>query len=88
MSWSISFRGKPAEIAADLEKHSGSLTGQSKIEFDDALPHLVGLVKQTFENRPGRETPTLAITAHGSGSSDGDAQFERDCSVNIARAQA
>jgi len=85
MSWSFSHKGKPAEITAALETYGGGLSGQSKIEFDEARPHLAGLVNQNLENRPDREPPTLAVSAYGSGSAQGDQQLERSCTVKIER---
>lgn len=64
MSWLITFIGHPEKIAVALEKHSESLDGQSKAEFDAALPHMVGLVKQNYN--PDHE-PVLKITASGHG---------------------
>ena len=85
MSWSFSSKGKPDVVAKALEDYGATLSGQSKIEFDDALPHLAGLVKQTFENRAHREATTIALTASGSGSATGDQQLERSCTVNLYR---
>lgn len=46
MSWSIQIIGKPDKINERLEKYSESLSDLSKAEFDEALPHLTGLVSQ------------------------------------------
>lgn len=87
MSWSINLIGKPANIVAALEEESGKLTGQSKVEFDDALPHIVSLVKQNFANEEPYVEPVLMIEAsgHGSAKSDdkGTRQVQRQCSVKI-----
>jgi len=46
MSWSVNLVGKPANIKIALAQQSSKSTGQSKQEFDDALPHLNGLLDQ------------------------------------------
>lgn len=48
MSWSISFAGTPEEVVEKLEKESSALQGDSKEEYDAALPYLVGLVKLNY----------------------------------------
>lgn len=54
MSWSISLMGKPKNVVAALKAESAKLTGASKEEYDEALPHLIGLVEQNVaeENYP------------------------------------
>ena len=73
MSWSVNYVGKPEKVAAALQEQSSKLTGQSKIEFDDALPHLVGLVNQTFLTEKGAargyQSNLVQIEANGSGTS-------------------
>lgn len=81
MSWSFRVMGKPDAVVRALEEESGKLTGQSKIEFDEALPHLIGLVKQNF-NQQG-SIPTIKIDANGSGSSKDGVQFCRSCTARI-----
>jgi hypothetical protein len=48
MSWSIQFIGKPEKVIEALQKQSETMNGESKVEYDSALPHLVGLVKENF----------------------------------------
>lgn len=64
MSWSVTFIGKPANIVAALQKQSEQLTGQSKTEYDAALPHLVGLV-QANHHVEEQYTPVLQLQANG-----------------------
>lgn len=95
MSWSFSAIGKPANVAAALKKHGEALTGQCKLEFDAALPHLVGLVEQNFSaDGSGYGEPIIDIEASGSGISTGskpggtgepNRQLQRDCTVKIGR---
>lgn len=79
MSWSINFIGKPENVTKALEEHSAKLDGQSKVEYDDALPHLIGLVKQTF----GSQSPMMNLKASGHGYSDKGEQVSRQLSCNI-----
>lgn len=79
MSWSISAKGTPEEVIQALEKQSTVLGDQSKEEYDSALPHLIGLVK---ENIGG----TISISAYGHGSKNPDGSFsEKNCQVDIIR---
>jgi hypothetical protein len=79
MSWSIQFIGKPENIAKALEDYSGKLSGQSKVEYDSALPHLVGLVKENFGENP----PLLKLEASGHGSVVNGEQKQRNLTVNL-----
>lgn len=74
MSWIINVTGKPKDVVIKLEDHSNLINGQSKIEFDAALPHIVGLVNENF----GTEIITISASGHG----DSDNTY-RHCSVNI-----
>jgi len=79
MSWSIDIRGTPDVVAAQLAEQSERLGGQSKVEFDDALPFLTGLVLQNF-SADGQPGPTLRLRASGYGSAssaDPPVQLER-----------
>lgn len=89
MSWSVSFVGKPENIVAALGFESAKLTGQCKVEFDDALPALVALVRQNFQNRegPGYYAPTITLEASGSGTAENDKQMNRSCQVKIGNSQ-
>ena len=86
MSWSVSAAGTRAEIAAELDRYGAQLTGQSKIEFDGAVPHLKALVEQNF-HKDG--DPKLQLSAYGSGwaatSAEGTEQVSRDCGVTLKR---
>ncbi len=80
MSWSVQFIGTPEKVANALEEQSAKLEGQSKIEYDDALPHMKALVMQNFAGI----TPTVKITANGHGyaTTDGE-QKQRHFVVSI-----
>lgn len=64
MSWSVNLIGTPTKITAALKKQSETLTGQSKEEFDAALPHMLGLLAQNYA---GTYEPAMRITASGHG---------------------
>jgi hypothetical protein len=48
MSWSVQFIGKPEKVVEALNAQSEKMSGESKVEYDSALPNLVGLVKENF----------------------------------------
>jgi hypothetical protein len=79
MSWSITFVGKPENVAKALEDNAAKLSGQSKAEYEAALPHLVVLVKENF----GQTPPMLKVTASGSGYANSTEQLTRNCLVSI-----
>ena len=60
MSWSITVLGKPEAIIKALDEHSGTLTGQSKEEYDEAKPYLQGLVALAVG-----EGPMVKVIASG-----------------------
>lgn len=78
MSWSISAVGKPEELVEALDMKSIQLAGQSKIEYDNALPHLKALVQQNFGTGGN-----IQLSAHGSGLEFDRQQLNRSCSVSI-----
>ena len=91
MSWSISFIGQPVKVIEALKEESAKLTGQSKIEYDSALPHLVGLVENNFATDGCGYTPPLVkLNASGSGTArkdpstgDVEKQLQRSCRVSL-----
>jgi hypothetical protein len=91
MSWSIDVAGNPENVAAALRKHGDGLTGQSRVEFDEARPHLEALVSQNFVDRDHctYSVPMIHLSASGSGTArkvDGaDLAIERSCAVKIER---
>jgi hypothetical protein len=48
MSWSVQFIGKPKKVVEALQAQSEKMNGESKVEYDSALPHLVALVNENF----------------------------------------
>lgn len=79
MSWSISIIGKPEKVAKALEDYSSKLEGQSKEEYDAAVPHMVALV---LENH-GNEAAIVKVTASGHGYMEGATKVNGTCSVVI-----
>jgi hypothetical protein len=83
MSWSVNYIGTPEKITAALNEQSTTLTGQSKIEFDAALPNLVGLLASNF-TPPGVAPQLVKLDASGSGSAQTDGtQTSRTCQVTL-----
>ena len=81
MSWQVQFIGSPENVAKALEAESLRLSDQSKEEFDAALPHMVGLVKENFSPSP----IMVKLTALGHGYSvDGEAK-DRLFSITLER---
>jgi hypothetical protein len=79
MSWSITFIGKPENVAKALEEESVKLNGLSKDEYDAAVPHFIAIVKQNYG---GDKPPMIKISASGSGyTSNGKEQ--RQCTVSV-----
>lgn len=67
MSWSIQFIGKPEKVVEALLLQSEKMNGESKVEYDSALPHLVGLVNENF----GYDY-VVKIVANGHGTAGGE----------------
>jgi hypothetical protein len=78
MSWSKTVIGKPENVAAALEAHSETLGGASKIEYDQALPHMVGLVKQNIGSNM-----VVKVTASGHGYVENGVIKNNQCSFNL-----
>lgn len=78
MSWNIAFIGKPENVATALQQHSEKLDGQSKVEFDNALPHIIGLVNQNY----GQNVHNIKVLANGHGVKNGEHSYG-SCQVNI-----
>jgi hypothetical protein len=88
MSWAVTASGTPGAVAAALRQYGETLTGQSRRAYDDALPHLVGLVEQNFAQAEfaGHASAELIVEASGSGIATAARQILRECSVSIRRA--
>lgn len=82
MSWGISLIGKSANVATALDDYSTKLEGQSKIEFDAALPALRALVLENFGKGDYPE-PVIRLDASGTGSSRDGEQLARNVTVKI-----
>lgn len=82
MSWSVNIIGHPENIASALTVESEKQEGQSKVEFDAALPHMVALVKENF-NPAGLPPPVVKLTANGHGYANADGQQQRYFAASI-----
>lgn len=90
MSWSVQYIGKAADVIAALETHGekiGEHYAQSKAAYEEAKPHLIGLVQQNFVSEEAKENgytePVIKITASGSGAAKDGQQMNRSCSVSL-----
>jgi len=50
MSWSIGFIGTATKVVEALKEEANNLSGASKLEYEAALPYLIGIVEQNFDN--------------------------------------
>lgn len=83
MSWSVSFFGTAEKVAEAIEAEGAKMSGQSKLEYEAAAPHLAALVRQNFQEGD----PALVrvnASGHGSAKADGT-QVSRQCSVQMDR---
>jgi hypothetical protein len=79
MSWSIYKQGTPEEVIIALKEQSNTLSDQSKEEYDQALPHLIGLVSENI----GGE---INLSAYGHGVKNADGVYcDKNCQVDIKR---
>lgn len=79
MSWSIAIIGKAENVVKALDEQSEKLSGQSKIEYDDVLPHMKAIVSQNF----GNENVCISVSASGHGYAVDGEQKNRTASVRI-----
>lgn len=85
MSWSVDYTGTPEAVTEALNKYGANLTGHSKEEYDAALPHLIGLVKQNYvgpECLYGKGR-LVRVSGSGSGSFSGGKLIEQSCTVKV-----
>jgi hypothetical protein len=61
MSWSIQYIGTPEKVIAALKANSEKLTGDSKAEFDAALPSMVELIGKN----QGHEGQIIKVVGSG-----------------------
>lgn len=81
MSWSITLIGHPENVAAALTAQSEKMEGQSKVEYDAAVPHLVALVQNNFY--VGGPTPVIKLAASGYGYAENGVQKQRQLTASI-----
>lgn len=78
MSWSLEFKGTPADIVEKLEEFGQSLSEPSKQEFEQALPHIKGVVDMNYGNEA-----KLHLTANGHAFIDGDKTTQSTLQVHV-----
>ena len=66
MSWSMTMIGTSENIRNALQSESKRLTGASKQEFDEALPHLAALVGMNVNTSNREQLLELEASGHAS----------------------
>lgn len=82
MSWSVNYVGNPENITKKLQENSEKLSGKSKEEYDEALPHLIALIGMNYN----KQYPNFAIKLIASGHAYSDVQGTNsysNCQVEI-----
>jgi len=82
MSWHFKAIGTPAKLAERLEKETENHHGQCLVEYNDAKPHLLGLLSQVFLADASVQ-PLIDLEASGSGYSKDGKQADRSISVSL-----
>jgi hypothetical protein len=86
MSWSVSFFGTAEKVAEAIEAEGAKMTGQSKLEYEAAAPHLAALVRENFDKAEGANPPLIRISASGHGLANAEGgQVNRQCTVQLDR---
>lgn len=80
MSWSVSFVGKPEKVAEAVEQYGGTLSGQSKEEYEAAAPHMAALARQNFAEVAD---VLVQLSASGSGYSKDGKMVNQSCAVEL-----
>lgn len=82
MSWSVSIIGTPEAVAAKLDEVATTLSGQSLEEFNEAKPHLQGLVRQVVTTANGYGS-LVNLRANGHATFEGGVKKYGQCSVAL-----
>ena len=80
MSWSITLVGTTSNVVKALKDQAKNMEAQSRIEFEDAMPHLIALVEQNFTRD---RTTAVKLTASGYGYAVNGEQHQRYCAVSL-----
>jgi hypothetical protein len=81
MSWSVQLIGTTAKVAEALTAQAANLSGQSKEEYEKALPLLVGIVNLNFAS----VDTVVKVTANGHGYSANGQMVENTLNVDIQK---
>lgn len=81
MSWSFQAIGSPDKVIDALQSHSEKISKNpadySRVEFDEAKPHLIALVNQNYAHEGTTYSkPAVRLCASGSASSQTKMQGE------------
>lgn len=87
MSWSISLSGDVERVQRELIDYSGKLTDESRVEYEEAKPHLLALIDLTVG-----DGMLIDVTASGSAAfTERDGQKVKahgNCTVRITPRRA
>ena len=83
MSWSVNMVGVSAAIAEALPKEAEKHDGQSRLEFEAALPHLLGIIRENFVANQGVSEAVLHLEASGHGHVRDGLQIQRSLRVKL-----
>lgn len=79
MSWSTNLIGTADKVNAELNAYSETLTGQSKEEFEEAKPHIQGLIALNVN----QASQVIKLTAAGHATFENGVKKYGNCSVAI-----
>lgn len=80
MSWSINLIGKPDSLIEALNANSAKLDGNSKQEYDEVLPSMIGIIKMNYS---ATLPPVLQLSAAGQGYSTNGVPQHSQCSFEL-----
>jgi hypothetical protein len=84
MSWSVSAIGRPEKVIEYFKEEAAKLSGQSRVEIDAAMPHVLGLLGQNFAREgSGHQEPLVQVETSGSGQARNGEQVQRSVSVSL-----
>jgi len=79
MSWSMNCIGTAAAIKAELARQSAQLTGQSKVEFDEAKPAIETILSQNVGQGPA----LLSFEGNGHANFTDGVRTYGTCSIKV-----
>lgn len=81
MSWSVNYIGTPENVTKALDENSAKLQDKSKEEYDEALPHLKGLIAMNYNKQFAGMG--IKLVAAGHAYTDGKDSAYSNCTISI-----